>query len=532
MTEQILETRVCKNCKNQFDITYVDQDFLHRLTPTIAGEQFSLPFPTLCPTCRKTRRFAWRNEKNIYKRKCDATGKDIISLFSPDAPCPVYESDYWYSDRWDAKQYGREYDFSRSFFEHWYELKKIVPMPGKAISWIMENAEYSDNISNLKNCYLVFNAWECEDCLYSVDLWECSDCMDCLNGSHFENCYEVLNGNYCYNVYHSFDVKECHNSFFLFDCEGCQDCYGCYNQKNKKYSLFNIEYSEELYRAKIFELWQQSLDEQKTLVKQFLRENNYTLKLPENIGSEGILESYQVHNSKNVAHASDIRNSEDIRHSHSLLDTRLALDCDIWWDRTENIYECHQVGEALSSVYFSLACWANIRNLFYSTYCVNNVHDCFGCIGLRNASYCILNKQYTKEEYEELVPRIIEKMMNDGEWWEFFPARYSHFGYNQTMNMIKFPLLKNEALKKWFHWSDYDAPFPKVEKIIPANKLPEKIEDIPDDILNWAVECEVSKKPFRIMKQELDFYRKHSLSIPKRHPDERYKERTKIYLNY
>ena len=134
MTEQILETRVCKNCKNQFDITHVDQDFLHRLTPTIAGEQFSLPFPTLCPTCRKTRRFAWRNEKNIYKRKCDATGKDIISLFSPDAPCPVYESDYWYSDRWDAKQYGREYDFSRSFFEQWYELRKIVPMPGKAIS--------------------------------------------------------------------------------------------------------------------------------------------------------------------------------------------------------------------------------------------------------------------------------------------------------------------------------------------------------------------------------------------------------------
>jgi hypothetical protein len=32
---------------------------------------------------------------------------------------------------------------------------------------------------------------------------------------------------------------------------------------------------------------------------------------------------------------------------------------------------------------------------------------------LKNKSYCILNKQYTKEEYEKLVSKIIEKMMKD-----------------------------------------------------------------------------------------------------------------------
>jgi len=30
--------------------------------------------------------------------------------------------------------------------------------------------------------------------------------------------------------------------------------------------------------------------------------------------------------------------------------------------------------------------------------------------------YCILNKQYSKEEYEELVPKIIEHMQKTGEW--------------------------------------------------------------------------------------------------------------------
>lgn len=131
--EKILETRSCTHCGVSFDITDIDADFLTRLTPVIAGKKYDLPFPTHCPKCRKTRRYAWRNEKNIYKRKCDATGKEIISLFSPDAPCPVYESDYWYSDKWDAHAYGRDYDFSRSFFEQWGELKQIVPMPGKSV---------------------------------------------------------------------------------------------------------------------------------------------------------------------------------------------------------------------------------------------------------------------------------------------------------------------------------------------------------------------------------------------------------------
>jgi hypothetical protein len=91
--------------------------------------------------------------------------------------------------------------------------------------------------------------------------------------------------------------------------------------------------------------------------------------------------------------------------------------------------------------------------------------------------------------------------------------------------MEHYPRDKNTVLESGFHWSDYEAPFPKVEKIIPASKLPPKIEDIPDDILNWAVECEVTKKPFRIIKQELEFYRKHHLPIPHRHPDQRHLDR-------
>ncbi len=79
-----------------------------------------------------------------------------------------------------------------------------------------------------------------------------------------------------------------------------------------------------------------------------------------------------------------------------------------------------------------------------------------------------------------------------------------------------------------FNWSDYESPFPKVDKIIPASKLPDDITKIPDDILNWAIECEVTGTPFRIIPQELEFYRKHHLPIPRRHPDQRHLDRMKM----
>ena len=86
----------------------------------------------------------------------------------------------------------------------------------------------------------------------------------------------------------------------------------------------------------------------------------------------------------------------------------------------------------------------------------------------------------------------------------------------------------NNQSSPTFNWSSYQNPAPEVSKIIPASKLPKDIKEIPDDILNWAIECETTKKPYRIIKQELDFYRKHSLPIPTKHPDQRHLERMKL----
>ncbi|USN57480.1 MAG: hypothetical protein H6766_03435 [Candidatus Peribacteria bacterium] len=75
----------------------------------------------------------------------------------------------------------------------------------------------------------------------------------------------------------------------------------------------------------------------------------------------------------------------------------------------------------------------------YSFNCDSSSH-LFGCIGLRNKSYCIFNKQYTKEEYNALVPKIIEHMKQTGEWGEFFHPSLSPFGYNETVANEYYPV--------------------------------------------------------------------------------------------
>ncbi len=116
-------------------------------------------------------------------------------------------------------------------------------------------------------------------------------------------------------------------------------------------------------------------------------------------------------------------------------------------------------------------------------------------------------------------------MQSQGAWGEFFPVNVSPFAYNETMAMHFLPITREEAVKRGWRWKDdIDVP-PAVSKIIDAADLPDRIDDIPDDILHWAIRCTVSGRPFLIVKQELDFYRRQGLPAPRLHPDERWKRR-------
>ncbi len=219
---------------------------------------------------------------------------------------------------------------------------------------------------------------------------------------------------------------------------------------------------------------------------------------------------------------------EDGKYCYQLvLGAKDVYDTNQYGTKLEMTYESCIVGDHSYHLLFSFNCHTNCANLFYCWEAITS-KDCFGCISLKNDRYCILNKQYSKEEYEEMVPRIIEHMKKTGEWGEFPPMRVSKFGYNKTTAHLYYPLEKGAAVERGLKWMDTDPPPPKVSKTISADKLPDNIKDIPDLILDWAIECEVTGKPFRITEPELKFYRQQKLPIPRRYFYQRHLDRFRL----
>ena len=79
-------------------------------------ERFDCPPVTLPFIEAQRQRLSFRNERSLYIRKSDITGTQIISVYAPDAPYPVYEAEYWYGDQWDPLSYGQDIYFSPPFF--------------------------------------------------------------------------------------------------------------------------------------------------------------------------------------------------------------------------------------------------------------------------------------------------------------------------------------------------------------------------------------------------------------------------------
>lgn len=159
------------------------------------------------------------------------------------------------------------------------------------------------------------------------------------------------------------------------------------------------------------------------------------------------------------------------------------------------------------------------NNVRYSYNC-NASDNIFGCVGLRRKQYCIFNKQYTKEDYEALVSKIVEHMKSTGEYGQFFPATLSPFDYNETVAQEYFPLTKSEALEKGYRWKD---PEPRNYTTTKTwFSLPETIAEAGDDILQDVISCQHEEKcnencttAYKITPQELQFYRRMSLPLPR-----------------
>jgi hypothetical protein len=155
--DPIVERKTCKVSNQPFPITQKDLEFYDKVSPIFNGVKYQIPTPTLCPEERQRRRLTFRQERKLYKRPSDLSGKIMVSIYSPDKPYKVYSPEEWRGDTRNPLDYGKEYDFNTSFFQQFSELWKTVP---QIALWQIsqQNAEYNNNCYQLKDSYMNFNS--------------------------------------------------------------------------------------------------------------------------------------------------------------------------------------------------------------------------------------------------------------------------------------------------------------------------------------------------------------------------------------
>jgi len=509
----------CALCGSSFEITNEDLDFYEKVSPVINEKKYLIPPPTICPECRMIRRLSYRNDNSLYRSVSALSRQQFISMYDLQNKLVIYDQKEWWSDKWDPLNFGRDFDFNKSFFEQFSQLQKIVPR-FNIFNRDSINCEFVNYAPHNKNCYLIFGAWFNEDCAYGHTLSECKDCYDNLFIEKSEISYECIDCAGNYRTLFSRNCNNCTDCFFCFDCKNVRNSFGCTNLRSKENFLYNKPASKEDINSAISSLsCKSSLEAFKEQFNDIVQ-NKALHQATKGLNNENSSGDF-LFECKNARQCFSAYRCEDIAYSSRLFDQKSSIDL-------EGVGKGELVYESLSNDFaFRSMCCTTCERLSESHYCdlCFECENCFGCIGLRRKQYCIFNKQYSKAEYLDMLPKIIDHMIRRGEWGEFFPVRFSFFGYNVTMAQEYFPLTKEEVLSRGWRWRDEKEEIHKVDKIIPANKLPESIDDIPDDILNWAIECEATKRPFRIVKQELEFYRRMKLPIPHFHPDERHRRR-------
>ncbi len=505
------ENRKCQNCETDFVIEPDDFNFYQKI---------KVPPPTFCPECRYIRRLLDRNEWNLYKRKCDATGEDVISIYQPDAPFPVYNQEYWKSDSWDSLSYGQDFDFHRSFFEQYQDLRLRVPHLALVNSGSV-NSPYTNQSGYNRDCYMCSATGYSEKCMYGNWYKNCHFSGDCYMALKSEFCYECINITRCSKCLWCQDCSDSVSLQFCIDCRGCTDCFGCVGLREKRHYWLNTALTKEEYekRMKKF-VWDR--DSIKKSIRELIRfRANIPAKYYHGSQIQDSTGDY-MENSKRARYVFNCRDNKDTAYMQ-----------DVWTG--EDCLDCTEVADGQLS-YEIQGCASPHRSIvvrssfvavdsYYCDMCFS-VRECFGCFGLKQKEFCILNKQYSKEEYFKLKEKIIEHMRKMKEWGEYFPADLSPFTYNESIAQDYFPLTREDALKAGYAW--YDRPVRDYKITLPTDDLPKTLSDVKENIFEDVIQCSSQKSSdqkykyplcsvaFKITPLEFSLYKILNIPVPEK----------------
>ena len=114
----------------------------------------------------------------------------------------------------------------------------------------------------------------------------------------------------------------------------------------------------------------------------------------------------------------------------------------------------------------------------------------------------------------------IDKSGVEYKYGEFFPANLVPFAYNETVAQEYSPKTKEQAAKMGYSWREPEERNYKIT--LDSKDIPQSIAETKDDIGNEIIGCghngkcdEGCTSAFKITPEELQFYRKMGVPVPK-----------------
>lgn len=544
----IISTRICKYCWDIFPVTSIEKDLL---------DNQRMKYPEQCWTCTFRMLYSYINDKQLYHRKDTEDWKSIISVMSENYDWPVLEAEKYKKMMIDdvALKYARP--IWEDIFLEFKKLYATFPKFSRMTYPALENASYSSHVGWSKNLYLSFCVFEnCEDIYYSYRiLWNCKNIFSSLDVSGSSQVYSSR------MVANSHDISFCSNIFestsliFCTNMQNSSECFLCCNQVNAKYKILNTQYSEGQYKKMRQEI------AMKITTPEWMREieKRYKKFLEDTLVEPAI----NIQNSEKIA-GDNIYYSKNNINSFKWIGNYNTVNTILTWNHNEDkmVYLINSI-EAWQICENCIGCcsfWGNIQSIFFCNtvsecnhcyYCIDiqQCEECMFSVGLRNKKYCILNKEYSKEEYFRLKEQIILRLIEKSQWGEFLWFDISTFPYNDTsgydffkVHTVIFPSWEKKIIDPFAQWivtvfsdsfiSDAELDLGGTQKIPVQWRTKEKeiniplgmtalysteigsIDKISEDILEKAIICEETKRPFRIIQDELQFLKNKWFALP------------------
>lgn len=290
-------------------------------------------------------------------------------------------------------------DFT-TFYNEYQKLKASFPLPQNT-TLNCEKSDFGDYTVNSKNVYYGFDAAMCEDSFYQYDAYKNKNCIDTAYTAESELCHETTDSYQCYNYTQVVSCGQLNSCAYCYLCTNCQDCFGCINLYQKQFCFFNKQLTEGEYRQKVAEYAKKDPREIWTEFEELRK----TFPKPPKIENQNEQTDYgnYIYFNKNCYYMFDAtRNSDggfiyDSHRNKNAFDLTYCADNELCYELVDSI-QCYESA-------FS-------KDLERSNYCLfsealTNCAHCLGSVSLKDQTYCILNKQYTPEEYEKQKKEIL-----------------------------------------------------------------------------------------------------------------------------